>query len=126
MKNNITIEVCFSCLRDNEQSDPLLQDPKQLMAHYEKQLKGRLWGKQAKFRFVDCLTNCDSGNSVQINRKDGGILFSKINSTDLTNEVISLALHLRKKNPLQESSALKEHLARIMPIQDGRTNYSSE
>ena len=122
----ITLDICASCLRDNPQQESLLQNIPQLVAHYQKHLKPGWFRKHPKVRLVDCLSNCRNGNSVQINRDDGAILLGQINSAELITAIIKLAQKLRGPSPLEVSTELAKYVARVMPPQDGTSNYASE
>jgi len=117
MKQKITLRVCRSCIVQNSQEDPAMKDEASLKATYEKKLKTGLLGlKIAELQIVDCLTNCENPNSVQISRKDGEILFGLIRSEKQIDELIRLVKDLRDpKNNLEASEALKKNLTFVRP-----------
>jgi predicted metal-binding protein len=104
----LTLLVCRSCIRENKQTDPKLMDEETLRATYTKKMKKTFFGQIAELRFLDCLTNCQNPDSVQINRGDQEMLFGKISSERRVDEVVELVRNLRdSKKPLAPSDTLK-------------------
>jgi predicted metal-binding protein len=123
MAQKITLMVCRSCIDQNAQSDPALQDQAALHKTYEKKLKtGFFRSKIAELRFVDCLTNCENPNAVQIDREDGEILLGLIRTESEVDEVIRLVKGLNESGtPLLISEKLQSNLTFIRPHRHWRT-----
>jgi len=125
-KKKIVLQVCRSCIRDNEQSDPTLKDEATLRKTYQEKLKRGLFGRVAELRIVDCLTNCANPNSVQIQRDDGEILFGKICSQSSVDAVIQLSDELRDPSKeLVPSKILTPHLIFVRPHTQWRKGTDS-
>jgi predicted metal-binding protein len=122
MKQKITLMVCRSCIVQNSQEDSCLKDEASLRQTYEKKLKTGFFGARlAELQIVDCLTNCENPNSVQINREDGEMLFGFIRSEKQMDELIELVKKLRdSKKPLAPSEALKKNLTFVRPHREWR------
>ncbi|QQR79557.1 MAG: hypothetical protein IPJ69_09355 [Deltaproteobacteria bacterium] len=91
MSSKIILKVCRSCIRDNPQSDPCFLNEATLKATYQKKIKKPILGEPiCELRLVDCLTNCQNPNSVQIERDDGDMLLGSINSQKNIDQVIEL------------------------------------
>ncbi len=126
MGKKVTLLVCRSCIRENKQADPCLIDEPTLRATYARKLKKGWFGKKAELRVVDCLTNCQNSNSAQINREDGEILFGKISSEVLVDEVIQLAVTLSDtQQPLAASDSLKQCFIHTRPHRQWRQGEDS-
>lgn len=120
--HKIALLVCRSCIRENTQADPSLTSEEHLRKIYSQKLKKRLFGKLAELRIVDCLTNCQNPNSVQIDREDGEMLFGRINNCARIDDVIQLVEKLRGKDvPFQPSESLKPCLVFVRPHRDWRS-----
>jgi predicted metal-binding protein len=112
----IILKVCRSCVSQNLQSDPALQSETALRVTYESKIKKGLFGKIAELQIVDCLTNCENPNAVQIDRADGEMLFGKISNEALVDEVIQLVRELRDPSkPFVPSENLKPCLVFVRP-----------
>ncbi len=112
----VTVLVCRSCIVQNKQEDPALKNEESLQRLYEKKLKKGFFGKIAELRMVDCLTNCENPNSVQIDREDGEILFGKISDEQAMDEIVQLAEALRdSKKSLEVPPSLQKKLMFVRP-----------
>jgi predicted metal-binding protein len=122
MKQKITLMVCRSCIAQNPQEDPCMKDEAALRETYERKLKtGFLGGKLAELLVVDCLTNCENPNSVQVNREDGEMLFGLIRSEKQIDEIIRLVKDLKdSRKSLEASEALKKQLTFVRPHREWR------
>src|SRR4030095_907181 len=118
----LILKVCRSCVVQNPQTDPALKNEEALRETYEKKLPGGLFGGRAiDLCVVDCLTNCENPNSVQIEREDGEILFGKISDEESVDQVIALAKELKDlKKPLEASPSLKSRCMFSRPHREWR------
>jgi predicted metal-binding protein len=117
----LSLKVCRSCVVQNQQSDPLFKDEESLRMAYERKIKQGLFGRVAELCIVDCLTNCENPNSVQIDREDGEILFGRISEENLVDQVVELAKKLKDlQRPLEPSEALKSRCMFTRPHPEWR------
>lgn len=117
MSQKIILKVCRSCIVQNSQGDVALKDEPTLRETFEGKLKkGFLRGKVADLQIVDCLTNCENPNSVQIDRGDSEMLLGFIRTEKEVDELIRLVNELRQtRMPFAVSEALKEKLIFVRP-----------
>lgn len=122
MGSNIILKVCRSCVRDNPQSDPCFLNEATLRATYQKKVKkGLLSGQICELQFVDCLTNCQNPNSVQIERDDGEMLFGGINHQKQVDQIIEVVkTNTNACHALGPSEELEEQLVFVRPKQEWR------
>ncbi|MBL7684523.1 MAG: hypothetical protein JNK65_00605 [Deltaproteobacteria bacterium] len=114
--SKITLMVCRSCITENAQQDAVFKDESTLRKTYEKKLKTGLFSKLATLRIVDCLTNCENPNSVQIENENEEMLLGLIKSESQIDEVIRLIADLRATGrKLSPSEALKKNLVFVRP-----------
>jgi|GEM_PF-2572076 len=120
--SSITLKVCRSCIVQNPQNDPCLKDEDALRTTYEKRLPRGLFGSRPiELCVVDCLTNCENPNSVQIDREDGEILFGKINDEASVDQIVALARDLKDlRKPLEASPPLKSRCMFSRPHREWR------
>jgi len=119
----LTLKVCRSCIVQNPQTDPALRDEETLRVTYEKKVPGGFFGGRViELCIVDCLTNCENPNSVQIDREDGEILFGGINDENSVDQIIALAKELKDlKKPLEASLLLKSRCMFSRPHREWRS-----
>lgn len=122
MGSKIILKVCRSCVRDNPQSDACLLNEATLRATYQKKVKkGLLGGQLCELQFVDCLTNCQNPNSVQIERDDGDMLFGNINTQKQIDHIMETVKTCSNAcHALGPSEELEEQLVFVRPKQEWR------
>ncbi len=119
----VTVLVCRSCIRENPQSEPALANEESLRITYKRKLKRGFFRNLAELQIVDCLTNCQNPNSVQIDCEDGEMLFGRISTCQKVDEIVVLVNKLRDlSEPLKTSEILAENLIFVRSHRDWRSD----
>lgn len=109
----ISLKICRSCGRDNPKSAAIFRSEEGLRCFYEPRVARGFFGalrQWADLEFVDCLTNCDTPNSVSVCCQKRTFEFAWISTLDLAEQVVAFSKSLAKNPNVQPQGVLRDHL----------------